>query len=62
MIKCKVCHRQPSSINEYIYAAEDEQCTPDEYVVSNEGTYNHRSQEFYCTVCYVKAGMPLGKA
>jgi len=62
MSRCKECHRLPEEIFEYVTAAADEQCTPDQYVRSEEGTYNHRTGEFYCTVCYVKAGMPLGKA
>jgi hypothetical protein len=62
MLECKVCHREPKDISEYIHAAEDEQCTPEEFVRSEEGTYNCRTQLFYCTECYIKIGMTLGKA
>jgi len=62
MIQCKRCGREPKKITEYIISAEDYGCTPDEYVVREEGTYNERTQEFYCTRCYISVGMPLGRA
>ena len=34
----------------------------DEYVRHNEGTYNYGTNLFWCTLCYIKNGMPLGKA
>ena len=59
---CKQCHREPAEISEYIEAACDEQMTPDEYVRQEEGTYNPDTGLFWCTWCYIKIGMPLGKA
>ena len=60
--KCKGCGKRPDEINEYIVAAEDEGITPFQYVRQEEGTYNSKTQLFYCTFCFIKAGMPLGKA
>ena len=60
--RCKVCQRHPEDILEYIHAARDEQCTPEEFVMSEEGTYNPRTKLFYCTKCYIEIGMPLGTA
>jgi hypothetical protein len=59
---CKKCRREPNEISEYINMAEDNNCTPEEFVVMQEGTYNHSSKFFYCTDCYIKIGMPSGKA
>ncbi|WP_346890711.1 hypothetical protein [Clostridium sp. UBA3887] len=62
-IKCKVCGRHPSKINEYIgMVADGEYQTEEEAVIHNEGTYNPETGLFYCTECYFKDGMPLGKA
>lgn len=61
-LQCKRCGRKPSEIDEYIYCAEENNITPDEYVIKEEGTYNCVTGKFYCTSCYIEAGMPLGKA
>jgi hypothetical protein len=61
-MKCKLCKKKPSEISEYIDAAEDEGITPDDYVKSQEGTFNHDTGFFYCTSCYIAVGMPLGTA
>lgn len=61
-IRCSICREQPSEISEYIYAAEEEGITPEEYVVQQEGTYNPEYNTFYCTECYCNIGMPRGKA
>lgn len=61
-IKCKICKRKPEEIEEYTHAAEAENMTPEEYVKTEEGTYNSRTGLFYCTECYIKIGMPLGLA
>lgn len=57
---CKVCGRKPDEINEYITSAKYEGCTPEEYVKSTEGTYDRKTNKFYCTECYIKVGMPSG--
>lgn len=62
MIQCKCCGREPEEITEYVVSAADCGCTPNEYVKREEGTYNDRTQKFYCTRCYIDVGMPLGKA
>lgn len=61
-MKCKICGREPSEIDEYIEMAEIEGMTPEEYVRQEEGTFNHNTEMFYCTDCYIKVGMPLGTA
>lgn len=61
-IKCKSCGKRPHEISEYINMAIEYEITPEEYVRQEEGTYNPRTGMFYCTMCYINAGMPLGKA
>ena len=60
--KCKVCGLHPEDIAEYVECAADMGVTPSKYVVLEEGTYNTTTKQFYCTTCYIKVGMPLGKA
>jgi len=61
-MKCKVCGREPKDIDEYIEAADDEEMKPDDYVRAEEGTFNDETELFYCTMCYIEIGMPLGTA
>ena len=61
--KCKGCGRKPHEINEYKEMVEcGEYETAEQAVRCNEGTYNPSTGAFYCTICYVKAGMPMGMA
>lgn len=55
---CVGCGKPPEQIQEYVEYAADEDMTPDEYVRSEEGTYNKENGHFLCTTCYIKAGMP----
>lgn len=56
-ITCIGCGKQPHEIYEYKY--NDERMDPELYVISEEGTYNRFVPgKFYCTECYIKAGMP----
>lgn len=61
-IVCAGCGKTPSEIEEYITYAKVEGITPEEYVVRKEGTYNPTNGRFWCTDCYIRVGMPLGKA
>lgn len=61
-ITCKGCGRNPKEIGEYIDSAKDCGMDPYDYVIQEEGTFNHTTGKFYCTQCYIRAGMPLGKA
>jgi len=59
---CTGCNKQPHQIPEYIEAALDNDMTPDEYVMAEEGTYNRENGHFLCTSCYIDVGMPsLGR-
>lgn len=60
--KCKRCGKKPDELLEYQEIAKELGCTPEEAVRSEEGTYNPSTGAFYCTVCYIKAGVPLGIA
>lgn len=60
--RCKLCRKTTDQISEYVDAGKLNSMTPEEYVKQEEGTYNKNTGLFYCTKCYVKAGMPLGKA
>lgn len=55
---CIGCQRRPSEIDEYREAAREERCTPDQYVATEEGTYNLKNGHFLCTGCYIDAGEP----
>jgi len=59
---CKICKRTPDEIQEYIDVGKEDNMSPDDFVISGEGTYNSDTGFFYCTECYCKIGMPLGKA
>lgn len=57
-MKCPYCDRKPHEIQEYIDGAKQENCTPEQYVISEEGTYDGRTKLFACTSCYINIGMP----
>lgn len=61
-VHCKGCGKTPDAIPEYVVACRDYGCTPTEYVQRGEGTYNPKTGQFWCTECYIKVGMPLGRA
>ena len=58
---CVGCGKKPSELREYIDSAKEERCTPDEYVKSDEGTYNVINGHFLCTKCCIEAGMPSSR-
>lgn len=63
MCKCRICGKEPKDIMEYVMlAAAEGYETAEEAVRREEGTYNPETGLFYCTECYIKAGMPSGKA
>ena len=62
MCKCVVCGKKVEDILIYRLMAEEEGLTPEEFVINNEGTYNREKDIFCCDGCYIKIGMPLGKA
>jgi hypothetical protein len=49
---CKVCRKAPDKIDEYKFEEE-----PIKFVIENERLT--QDGNFYCTKCYIKAGMPL---
>lgn len=57
---CTGCGRSPEEIAEYVVAGEENEMTPSEYVLAEEGTLNPVNHHFLCTDCYIKAGMPTG--
>ena len=61
-MNCWRCKKQPAEIAEYVDIAREEETTPEKYVRDNEGTFNPGTGHFYCTECYIEAGMPLGVA
>lgn len=59
-MQCIGCGCKPNEIEEYLEAASEENMTPEQYVLEEEGTYNKFVKDkFYCTMCYIEAGMPL---
>ena len=61
-IRCKRCDKTPDKIMEYILEAVENGCTPRQYVIKEEGTFNAMTGKFWCTDCYIKLGMPDGIA
>lgn len=62
-IICKGCGKKASELSEYItMAKENNYKSAEDFVINEEGTYNPNTGLFYCTDCYIKAGMPLGTA
>lgn len=59
---CIGCKKTPGELAEYVDAARDEQVTPDQFVIENEGTYNTENGHFLCTTCYIAEGMPSSAA
>lgn len=59
-MKCIGCGKKPSEIIEYVFEAEaNGYSSAEEFVKVEEGTYNPADESFYCTSCYIKAGMPI---
>lgn len=60
-VTCIGCKKQPEQIKEYELEARREGITPTEFVKRNEpiGVWGpHSRNKFYCTQCYIAAGMP----
>ena len=55
---CVGCNKHPDQIPEYTDREVIGRMTPDQYVATEEGTYNRENGRFWCTECYVRAGMP----
>lgn len=55
---CVGCNKEPSELAEYVDMAREEEMTPDDYVRSEEGTFNRSNGHFLCTGCYIAAGEP----
>lgn len=60
--RCIGCNKNADELDEYIEIAKEEDMEVDDYVKSEEGTYNPSNGHFYCTSCYIEVGMPLGVA
>lgn len=58
IIQCAYCKKPPHEIDEYVEMAEIEDMTPEQYVRSEEGTFNRETGQFACTSCYIAIGMP----
>ena len=59
-VKCIGCKRKPEEISEYVYIAKAYGITPLEFVKRFEGTFDKfKPNKFYCTDCYIRAGMPV---
>ena len=56
---CQGCGKRPEELSEYVNNPESMD-DPLAYVRENEGTYNPANGHFWCTACYIEAGMPLG--
>ena len=59
---CKGCGKTPYELEEYVSCAESEGISPLAYLMGEEGTLNKKTKKFYCTKCYIAAGMPQGTA
>lgn len=61
-VRCLGCGRPPDEIDEYIQMARETRKSPVEFVKTEEGTYNSATGRFWCTRCYIEAGLPKGVA
>ena len=61
-IRCNGCNTHPGDIGEYVEMGEIEKMTPERFVIEEDGTYNKSNGHFWCTLCYLVAGSPMGKA
>lgn len=57
-VKCFNCNRTPEQAGEYGPEQTGENIEPLEFVIQNEGTFNHTNGHFCCTKCYIEIGMP----
>jgi len=55
---CTGCNKPATEIEEYVIGAAENDMEVNEYVIDQEGTYNHDNGHFLCTSCYIEAGMP----
>jgi len=55
---CQGCNKPASELDEYKQAASEDDMDVNDYIRSEEGTYNPANGHFLCTPCYVEAGMP----
>ena len=55
---CVGCKKRPHEIEEYIEAAAEDSMDPNDWVRTEEGTYNRENGHFLCTTCYIAVGMP----
>jgi hypothetical protein len=59
---CIVCNKTADELEEYKFGAEENDMTPEDFLIEQEGSYNPSNGHFYCTDCYVKSNCPLGVA
>lgn len=60
-VTCIGCKKEPEDIPEYAHYSRLDGLTPTEWVRQNEvvGKWGKGPNTFYCTKCYISAGMPL---
>lgn len=57
---CIGCKKSPEELYEFRVLGKEYRMEPTEVMKREEGTYNKfQKNKFYCTICYVDAGMPL---
>ena len=61
-IHCRGCGLTPDELPEYVELARVDDYASAEEAVRSDGTFNWDTGRFWCTTCYIKAGMPLGTA
>ncbi len=57
-MKCFGCGRIPDEIFEYREMADFNDCTSEQIVVDEEGTFDPETKYFTCTDCYFDFGLP----
>lgn len=55
---CIGCGKTPEQLCEYTDPQIIGDMTPDNYVRTEEGTYNRTNGHFACSICYIAMGMP----
>jgi hypothetical protein len=59
---CKGCRKFADDLTEYQEMADVFDMTPDAYIEAHEETFDPRLHNFFCTPCWVRAGMPIRTA
>lgn len=56
---CKGCSKRPHELEEFREMADIFEMTAEAYIEAHEETFEAQTRRFFCTDCWLKAGMPV---